>query len=139
MQLLAQTEGVPLIARSIGIVRTHNPLEGAEYFKEHAPEQFDVYNEAVYRAFWEKSQDISEIDILAGIAESAGVAPGDFADKVLAKAYKAKVVPYDDPAYAKNVFYVPTFRFRGEQCAEAPYSTVRDMMVRHLAHNAHES
>lgn len=134
MHLLAQTEGVPLLTRSIGIVRTHNPLEGAEYFKEHHPEQFDIYNEAVYRAFWEKSEDISDIGLLTGIAEKSGADGGEFADAISGKAYQDRIVPYDDAAYAANVYYVPTFRFRGEQCAEAPYSTIRDMMMRHLAH-----
>ena len=39
--------------REIGLIRTRNPLLGAEYFQARLSERFDAYNEAVYRAFWE--------------------------------------------------------------------------------------
>ncbi len=48
-------------------MRTHAPLEGAEWVKDKFPASFDAYNEAVYRAFWERSDDISNLDILGNL------------------------------------------------------------------------
>ncbi len=39
---------------------------------------------------------------------------------------------FDDDAYAADVTHVPTFLFRGERCAEAPYSAIHDLAQRYL-------
>ncbi len=132
-ELFAEAEGVPLTPnRTIGVIRTHFPLEGAEYVKDKAPELFDAYNEAVYRAFWEHSEDISDLDVLGKIAASAGLDADDFVRAVSAKTYYDKIVRFDDDAYAADVTHVPTFLFRGERCAEAPYTIIRDLAQRYL-------
>jgi predicted DsbA family dithiol-disulfide isomerase len=127
------TEGIVIPAgRTIGIVRTHNALEGAEWFKEHAPDQFDGYNGDVYRAFWEHSLDISNLDILTDIAVANGGNPDSFRMALEGKYYHGKIVRFDDDAYSADVTHVPTFIFRGERCAEAPYDTIRDLATRFL-------
>lgn len=131
-EAFAAAEGVPLHARTIGVVRTHNALEGAEYVKHRAPERFDDYNEAVYRAYWERSEDIGDLDVLSAIARDAGLDASDFRDAVAAKAYYDRIIRFDDDAYARDVTHVPTFIFRGERCAEAPYGTIRDLARRFL-------
>ena len=131
-ELFAEAEGVTLHPRTIGAVRTHAALEGAEYVKDKAPEQFDAYNEAVYRAYWERSEDICDHAVLAGIAEKIGLDPADFARAVSAKAYYDRIVRFDDDAYAADITHVPTFQFRGERVAEAPYATIRELAQRHL-------
>ena len=132
-ELFSQAEGFPVPAgRSIGIVRTHFALEGAAYAQDKAPEKFDAYNEAVYRAFWEHSEDISDLDVLGRLAAGAGLDQAAFLAAVSSKAYHSEIVRFDDDAYAADVTHVPTFRFRGERCAEAPYSTIRELAERYL-------
>lgn len=135
-EAFAEAEGVPLHERTIGVVRTHNALEGAEWVKHTAPEKFDAYNEAVYRAYWERSDDISNLDILGNLVASIGLDDKDqvhdFLRAVSAKEYHDKIVRFDDEAYARDVTHVATFLFRGERCAEAPYSTIRDLAQRFL-------
>ena len=131
--LFSQAEVAPLAqVRTIGIVRTHFALEGAAYVQDKAPEQFDFYNEAVYRAFWERSEDISDINLLGQLAQGAGLDKIDFLQAVSTKAYYEQIVRFDDDAYAAEVTHVPTFIFRGERCAEAPYSTIRELAERYL-------
>jgi len=131
LDLLAELDGIPIPQnRTIGIVRTHDALQGAEYAKEIAPDKFDAYNEGVYRAFWERSEDISDHAILGGIAEAAGLDQEDFLTAIKAKKYSSKIVPYDDEAYANDITHVPTFVWRGERCAEAPYQTIQEMAAR---------
>jgi len=129
----SQSEGFPVPeGRTIGIVRTHFALEGAAYVQDKAPESFDAYNEAVYRAFWEHSEDISDLVVLGRLAEGVGLASAEFLAAVSSKAYHNEIVRFDDDAYAADVTHVPTFLFRGERCAEAPYSTIRELAERYL-------
>ena len=138
-ELFSQAEGAPVPeGRTIGIVRTHFALEGAAYVQDKEPERFDAYNEAVYRAFWERSEDISDLDLLGRLAEGAGVDKSQFLQAVSTKAYYDQIVRFDDNAYAADVTHVPTFIFRGERCAEAPYSTIRDLAQRYLIWNDKE-
>lgn len=135
-EAFAASEGVPLYDRTIGAVRTHNALQGAEWMKDKHPAHFDAYNEAVYRAYWERSDDISNLDILGNLVASIGLdgrgVMDDFLRSVSSKTYRDKIVRFDDDAYAADVTHVPTFIFRGERCAEAPYSTIRDLASRFL-------
>lgn len=132
-ELFSQAEGAPVPeGRTIGVVRTHFALEGAAYVQDKAPEQFDVYNEAVYRAFWERSEDISDLEVLGRLAESAGLNQSSFLAAVSFKEYYDQIVRFDDDAYAADVTHVATFIFRGERCAEAPYATIRDLAQRHV-------
>ncbi len=132
-ELFSRAEGAPVPAgRTLGIVRTHLALEGAAYAQDKAPDRFDAYNEAVYRAFWERSEDISDLNVLGRLAEGAGLDKFDFLAAVSAKAYHDQIVRFDDDAYAADVTHVPTFIFRGERCAEAPYSTIRELAERYL-------
>lgn len=134
LELLSELEGIPIPPnRTIGIVRTHDALQGCEYFNKYAPAKFDIYNQAVYRAFWERSVDISDRETLATFAAQAGADRSHFLDALAAREFSADVIEFDDPAYARGITHVPTFRFRGEQCAEAPYATIREMMQRYLA------
>ncbi len=135
-ELFAASEGVALHERSIGIVRTHAPLEGAEWVKDKFPDKFDAYNEAVYRAFWERGDDISNLDILGNLIAGIGIDDRsdvrDFLSAVASKKYYEKIVRFDADAYAADVTHVPTFLFRGERCAEATYGTIRDLASRFL-------
>lgn len=132
-EAFSQAEGAAVPAgRTLGIVRTHYALEGAAYAQDVEPARFDAYNEAVYRAFWEHSEDISDLDVLGRLAEGAGLDKIEFLGAVSSKAYYDEIVRFDDDAYAADVTHVPTFLFRGERCAEAPYTTIRELAERYL-------
>jgi predicted DsbA family dithiol-disulfide isomerase len=134
LDILAEIDGVPIPKdRTIGVVRTHDALQGAEYVKAKAPDRFDTYNERVYRALWEQSADISDHQILGQIAEASGLDVDDFLGALTRREYSNKIVDFNEPAYGLDVTHVPTFVFRGERCAEAPYSTIRDMAQRFVA------
>ena len=134
LQVLAALDGIPIPEnRTIGVVRTRLALLGAEYVKENVPELFDAYNEGVYRAFWEHSRDISRGEVLRDIAAKSGVDGGALLDSILAGRYADRIVEFDDDARAADITHVPSFVFRGERCAEAPYSCIRGMAERFIA------
>ena len=132
-ELFSQAEGAPVPeGRTVGIVRTHSALEGAAYAQDKEPDHFDAYNEAVYRAFWERSEDISDLAVLGRLAEGVGLDKSAFTEAVSSKAYYDSIVRFDDDAYAADITHVPTFKFRGERCAEAPYTTIKELAERYL-------
>lgn len=133
LDILAGLDGIAVPEKTIGIVRSHDALQGAEYFKANAPDAFDTYNEGVYRAYWERSEDISDLGVLTAIAVAAGTDGADFMAAIRERRFSSLIVPYDDPAYALDITHVPTFMFRGERCAEAPYATIREMAIRFQA------
>lgn len=55
---------------------TRLAFEGWLYACDH--QKGDLYNRLVYLAYFTKEQDIGEIDVLCGIAQEAGLDPGDF-------------------------------------------------------------
>lgn len=128
----ARTEEVPLPDRMPFIVSTHSALEGAEYVKDTARNRFDAYNEAVYRALWERSEDISDMDVLGAIARGIGFDGPRFSEAIASRQYGDTIISFDEGALADGITHVTTFRFRGEQCAEASYSTVSEMAERYL-------
>jgi predicted DsbA family dithiol-disulfide isomerase len=136
MKDLAAADGIPLSTAWPRITNSHNALEGAEYFKENHPELFDQYNETVYRTFWEEGRDISDSSVLSEIVAKLGVNSEDFIKGATAKKYSSKIFPFKESAYERGITRVTTFRFSGEQCAEAPYSTIKDMARRYVEINA---
>ncbi|MGO8672276.1 MAG: DsbA family protein [Capsulimonadaceae bacterium] len=134
LETLSKLDAIPIPRnRTISIIRTHDALQGAEFAREQAPDRFDAYNEGVYRAFWERSEDISNHNVLGEIAEAAGLPREEFLSAVQTHAYSHRIVPFDEGAYADDVTHVPTFVFRGERCAEASYAVIREMAVRFIA------
>jgi predicted DsbA family dithiol-disulfide isomerase len=105
-------------------VPSHKALLGAEYaWIEAGSAAFDAYNEAVYRAFWERYEDISDLDVLVRLAAGAGLDEAAFAEAIRSERYADNLIPFDDPIYGIGVRHVPTFLFGAEeQMAEANYS-----------------
>lgn len=130
---LAAIDDLPTPTAWPVVTNSHAALEGAEFVKKNRPELFSEYNESIYRAFWEEGKDISNHNTLAVIAEQVGIKKEDFLQAVSEKKYAKNIIPFKEAAYASGITHVTTFRFLGEQCAEATYSTISEMAKRHLA------
>jgi predicted DsbA family dithiol-disulfide isomerase len=112
-------------------VRSHRALLGAEFAR--AEGKFDAYNEAVYRAYWEEREDISEPAVLERLAANAGLDPAAFLVAVNAERFAENIVPFDDEAYAMGIRHVPTFLFGAEEkLAEANYADLAHAADRFL-------
>lgn len=104
-----------------GFVRTHAALLAAEWATEVGG--FDALNEAIYRAYWERCENIEDIDVLAGLARSVGLDGDALVTSVRSKRHEERVVRFDNPAYEIGVRNVPSFIFGGtELLAEAHYA-----------------
>ena len=131
--LLLAAEGLTLPKRTRGLSNSRLALEGAEF--AHEAGKADAYLDALYHAYWEDDQDISDKAALTEIAESAGLDVAAFITALETHAYCNRVIEYDDPAHEAGVWNVPTWMFPEEWVAEQPYSTLREMAARYVAAN----
>ncbi len=133
-ELFAVAEGITMPTPRPPFTRTHNALLGAEWARSLGdPAAFDTYNDAVYKAFWEQCADIADVDVLAALADGAGLSGAACADSVRAKRWEENITPYDDEAYRVGIRHVPSFIFNGEELlAEAPYADLARAAERFL-------
>lgn len=122
----AQSEGLVPPSPRPAFVRSHRALLGQEFaLRTGDYDTVVAYNEAVYRAFWERREDISDIQVLTPLAEAAGMDGTAFAQAVEAEQDVDNIVPFDDDAYANGIRHVPLFLFGGEELlTEAPYASL---------------
>lgn len=126
-----EIEGIPLRSPRPPFVRSHAALLGAEFAR--AAGRFDPYNEIVYYAYWERHEDISDLGVLARLANEAGLDGRALAEAVQAERFAANIVPFDEPAYALGIRHVPTFLFGAEEkLAEANYTDLAHAAERFL-------
>jgi len=108
-------------------MRTFNAHEAVEYAKTEGVAGQLV--EALYRAYWERGEEINDPAVLRRVAEGI-VTDLDALDHAVAtKQFKANIVGFDDEAYSKGVYNVPTFYIGGVPYAEQPYANLRKAIV----------
>jgi riboflavin biosynthesis pyrimidine reductase/predicted DsbA family dithiol-disulfide isomerase len=108
-------------------VRSWNAHQAAEYSKTEGVQ--DKFIEAIYRAFWEDGRDINKIEVLCEIAQ--GIVSDINAMKLAIETdqFGDQVVDFDNDAYEKGVYNVPTFFIGEQRLAEQPYTAIRKAMV----------
>ena len=104
-------------------MRTYNAHQAAEYAKS-----VGVGNQLIeefYKALWLRGENINEIDTILKLAEGIVADLNALRVAVETKQFKDKVVGFDDEAYSKGVYNVPTFFIGSERYAEQPLSILR--------------
>lgn len=79
--------------------------------REHAHR---AISQAIMRAYWERDEDISDRDVLASIATSAGFDGAALIDIANAKPTRDELAALTEDAVARGVFGAPTF-FVGDE------------------------
>jgi riboflavin biosynthesis pyrimidine reductase/predicted DsbA family dithiol-disulfide isomerase len=104
-------------------MRTFNAHEAVEYAKTLGVA--DALVDRLYRAYWEQGLEINNLDVLKVLC--AGLIPdlGDLQAAIQEKRFKHNLVGFDDEAYSKGVYNVPTFFINGKRLAEQPYSVIQ--------------
>ncbi len=112
-------------------MRSHNALQATEYVK--AKGEPDGFIEAMYRALWEGGREINAIGEIEQIAAPFVENVSELIRAVEAREFSDLIVPFDDEAYAKGVYNVPTYWIGGERYAEQPYSVLANAVRAELA------
>ncbi|ARU42358.1 hypothetical protein CCB80_14850 [Armatimonadetes bacterium Uphvl-Ar1] len=105
-------------------MRTHNALLATEYAKSVGVGM--AFARRLYEGYWLEGLVINEIEVLEELAQ--GIVPDvdAFVQSVASQEFEAKIVKFDDDAYAAGVFNVPTFFIGGERYAEQPYAVLAE-------------
>ncbi|WP_435098594.1 DsbA family oxidoreductase [Halarchaeum sp. P4] len=84
------------------------------YVKEHYDyETWLAFDESIFTAHWEEERDIGDVDVLADLAEEAGVDPEEVRDAVSDDTLREEVKAKFSEAHQKGVTGVPTFAYEG--------------------------
>lgn len=104
-------------------MRIHNALEATEFAKDQG--NGDAFVEALYRAYWERGEEIGNPAVLARLAAGIVEDVPDMLKAIEEGRFKSRIIGFDAPAYASGVYNVPTFFIDGERLAEQPYTVIR--------------
>lgn len=105
---------------------TRLAFEGWYYACDHG--KGEEYNDLVYRAYFLEEQDIGDANVLAAIAEKAGLDSADFAAALSAGTYRTR--EQEAVRYAREVLKprgVPTMYIDGQRAEISEY-TVSEML-----------
>lgn len=93
---------------------TRLALRGLQHAEAQAPGAARAYHGAVFEAVWQAGENVGDLDVLAGLADEAGLDPGVFREAVDRPAYDEPLQLVDEKAEALGLVRRPTFVF-GDQ------------------------
>lgn len=136
---LAIWQNIQSLAANIGLYMQPPPLltnslmalEATEYAKEQGKEE--DFSRAVYRAYFQESKNIGDIDVLLPIAAGVGLDPGEIQDHLKARTYAARIEAASQEAGTLGVSGVPTFVIGAAQIIGAQAPEVFVSMLRRVA------
>ncbi len=121
----AEGIAVPKIDRPYEL-RTYNAHQAVEYAKTEG-----VANQLVdrlYRAYWEEGKDINDLQILE--IEATGIVQNlqEMRKAIEENRFDDQITDFDQPAFDKGVYNLPTFFIGEERLAEQPYRKIKAAM-----------
>ncbi|MBI3721735.1 MAG: DsbA family protein, partial [Fimbriimonas ginsengisoli] len=103
---------------------SHDAHEAMEFAKRQG--RADALAVAIYAAYYEQGADISDPGVLEALASGVLDDVPDMMRAIERRRFADRVVPFYESAYARGVYYVPTFFIAGEALAEQPYVVLRE-------------
>ena len=123
LMLAAEEIEIPKIERPKKM-RTYHAHQAVEYAKTEGDAVADEFIEVLYRAYWERGETINDLAVLKRLATGIVHNLDAMLDAARSRKFRDQIVKFDDDAYAKGVYNVPTFFIGGERLAEQPYSVL---------------
>jgi predicted DsbA family dithiol-disulfide isomerase len=98
-------------------------------------DQFDAYNTALFRAFFERGEDISDIAVLASLAHDLGLDDSTLRTSLESKQFEPSVIADEREAAELGVHAVPAFVFnrRFALTGVQPTAALEQMVNRAIA------
>ncbi|QLC33678.1 DsbA family protein [Halarchaeum sp. CBA1220] len=98
----------------VGDVDSLDAQVASYYVAEHEDyETWLAFDEAIFAALWEDERDIGDVDVLADLADEAGVDPEAVRDAVADEDLRETVTEKFQEAHQQGVTGVPTFAYEG--------------------------
>ncbi|MEN3328042.1 MAG: hypothetical protein V7638_2849 [Acidobacteriota bacterium] len=89
--------------------RSRRAHEAAKWAQSQ--DQFNAYNEALFRAFFERGEDISDIEVLGKLARDLGLDDSSLRASLESKQFEPSVIADEREAAELGVHAVPAFVF----------------------------
>ena len=111
----AWRDGVYPLAERLGVTMKLPPVQPRSRLAHEAAKwaatvnRFDYYNEAVFRAFFERGENIGEADVLVKLAEDLRLDSGGLRRALTRHEFEAQVLADEREAAALGVHAVPAF------------------------------
>lgn len=110
--------------------RTRRTHEAAHWARSIG--RFDDYHAAILAAFFERGEDIGEIDVLVSLASGLGLPDADLRQALVSRAFEQHVVDDEEEAKALDVGSVPAFIADGKfgVIGVQPVEVLRELVER---------
>jgi predicted DsbA family dithiol-disulfide isomerase len=123
-----------LIADDVKIPKVERPPKMRTYFAHQAVEYAKTEGvasemvEKLYRGLWEDGQNINDVDVLLKLGQGIIKDANAYEMAIRERTFRDKIVGFDNEAYSKGVYNVPTYFIGEERYAEQPYAVLRDVV-----------
>jgi len=107
---LAAEEGIRLVERRF-TTNSHKALLVAEAARDCGPEVFDRVHQALFFAFFTRSRNIGQVDVLREVAAEAGMGEEAFERALIEPAYEDRLRENFVAARRLGITGVPSFVF----------------------------
>lgn len=105
-------------------MRTYNAHQAVEFAKTEGDDVADEFVEALYRAYWQKGEVINDLAVLKKVAQGIVTDIDGMLAAARTRRFRSNIVEFDEEAYSKGVYNVPTFFIGGQKLAEQPYTVL---------------
>lgn len=105
-------------------INSRPALIGAKFAEEHGVGE--AYHDAMFRAYWQEAQDISDLAVLAEVATAVSLDPIPFLAALEDSHYEAEMQADVDQAHAYGLSGVPALVFNNRYLVSGaqPYETL---------------
>jgi predicted DsbA family dithiol-disulfide isomerase len=109
-------------------ISSHAALIGAKFAQ--AQDKGSQYHDAVFRAYWQRANDIGDADVLIEIAQSIGLEREAFRAALQDEEYEAQVEADIEEAYHYGLTGVPALIFGSQYLVSGaqPYEVLRQVI-----------
>ncbi len=110
-------------------------LEAAAWALECHPASFPAFGQALFEAFFGRTEDISDPAVLAKIATAVGLGPAALEEALASRAYRRIVLQEHLEASNRGIHGVPAVLIAGQDAiiGAVPYATLRQAVEDGLA------
>jgi predicted DsbA family dithiol-disulfide isomerase len=130
--ILALAEGIGLEMNPPPVLTNSlMALEATEYARDQGKEK--AFSNAVYQAYFQRGQNIGDIDVILSLAEQAGLNAAEVQDHLKGGTYSARIEASHQEARAFGVSGVPTFIVGPAQIVGAQSPEVFVSMLKRVA------
>ncbi len=130
--LASRPQMIAMARERYGLEINHGPfginsrpsLVGAKFAE--AQGKGEAYHEGIFHAYWQDAKNIAEVDVLAGVAVSAGLDRADFLNALHDVKYEQQVTDDVEQAFAYGLQGVPALVFANKYLVSGaqPYETL---------------